>query len=411
MKVLFIIPYDIIPTNSGNKNLLYALLKGVTPIVECDLVILTDSNEDEQILCVKKEFPHVKNAFCFRKPTGMMLYLSRIKFLLSGYPHAFGRYRNNSLARWLCTHANEYDLIHFDMANVAPYQKYCGTTTSLLVASDAYSMAVRTARHAGNLSMFKAGYMLFQEYALRNFEQRNYPHFDIVCVVSDVDASWLRKYSPTASIRTIGIGLSEAYTDMPIKHLSQPATSECKILCAGSINHSVVAEGMIMFLRSSIPILLKDHSGLEICILGKDPTYELKRCMEEFKTVVTHVEYADDYAGFLDQAWIYVYPQQCGSGLQTKVQQAMALGLPVVGFEVSFGGLSVESGIHCYICYDVADMTNKVNSLLVAGNRRRTMGQAASNHVREKFSIKHTAEHMLTLYDEAILKHAESKSN
>ena len=57
-------------------------------------------------------------------------------------------------------------------------------------------------------------------------------------------------------------------------------------------------------------------------ILGKDPHPIIKGILEKN---ITHVEYADDYKKFLDQDWIYIYAQKCASGLQTKLQQAMAM--------------------------------------------------------------------------------------
>ena len=48
----------------------------------------------------------------------------------------------------------------------------------------------------------------------------------------------------------------------------------------------------------------------------------------------------NDYFDYLDNDWIYIYPQKLATGLQTKLQQALASGLPVIA-EVSFGGLDL----------------------------------------------------------------------
>lgn len=400
MKILFVIPYDFIPPGSGNKNLLFALLKGVSPHVECDLVILAESAGPGVKSRILNELPHVNKIYIFPKPSGFHLHLSRLKFMLAGYHHALGRYRNVALVKWLESHAEHYSLIHFDMIHVAPYRVFCGSVPTLLVASDAYSMAARTARHAGRMGVIETGYLLVQEWWFRRFERRNYPLFDMVCTVSDIDTAWLKALAHKATIRTIGIGLAAEFTERPIKHLTNPAISKKKILCTGNLNHSVIAEGMINFLRNTVPVLLREHPDLSVTVLGKDPVPKLKLCMEEFDGVVSHVSFVNDYANFLDDDWVYVYPQECASGLQTKVQQAMALGLPVVGFMVSFGGLRVESGKHCFICNDIGEMIQNVMALIESKNLRRQIGLAASTHVREQFSIKRTGEEMLLLYQE-----------
>ncbi len=404
MKVLFVIPYDFIPPSSGNKNLLFALLKGVSPHVECDLVILAKSAGSEVKSRIQNEFPRVKEIHVFPKPTGLQLHLSRLKFMLAGFHHALGRYRNVVLEKWLESHADHYDLIHFDMVHVAPYRVLCGSVPTLLVASDAYSMAARTARHAGKMGVIETGYLLVQEWWFRRFERRNYPMFDMVCTVSEIDAAWLKSLAPKATIRTVGIGLGAEFAERSIKHLINPVLPKKKILCTGNLSHSVIAQGMIKFLHNTVPLILREHPDLSVTILGKDPVPELKLCMEEFDGVVSHVSFVNDYANFLDDDWIYVYPQECGSGLQTKVQQAMALGLPVIGFMVSFGGLRVESGKHCFICNDAGEMTQNVTTLIESNELRKQIGLAASTHVREQFSIGCIGAEMLSLYKDVISK-------
>lgn len=404
LKVLFVIPSDFIPPNSGNKHLLFSLLKGVSPDIECDLVILAEFDGSEVKRRIQNKFPHIKEVYIFPKPSGLSLFLSRLRFMLAGFHPALGRYRNDELERWLVSHAAHYDLIHFDMIHVAPYRAFCGTVPTLLVASDAYSMAAQKARHAGNIGTIYAGYVLIQERWFRNFERKEYPLFDLVCTVSDIDAAWLKSLAPKATIRTIGIGLASEYVERPIMHFAQQGIAKKKILCIGNLNHSVIADSVINFLGNTFPVLLREHPDLTVTILGKNPVPKLKLCMEKFASSVSHINFVDDYANFLDDDWIYVYPQKSASGLQTKVQQAMALGLPVVGFTVSFGGLEVESGKHCFICNDAGDMTQNVMALIESNELRRQIGLAASAYVREKFSMRRIREEMLSLYNNIITK-------
>lgn len=413
MKLLFIIPHNFIPPNSGNKNLLFALLKGLSTHVECDLAILAESVEPEVKSRIQIEFPYVKEIYIFQRPLGICLQISRLKFLLGGFHHALGRYRSVAMENWLTINADRYDLIHFDMVHVAPYRVFCGAAPTLLVASDAYSLAARTARLTGTLGMFSAGYALLQEWWFGNFERQYYPRFDIVCTVSDIDARWLASIAPKATIRTIGIGLAVEYADRQIKHFSAADISKKRILCTGNLNHSAIAEGTMNFLYNSLPVLLRKHPDLSVTLLGKDPTPKLKACIEKLSGVVKHIDFVENYADFLDDDWVYVYPQDCGTGLQTKIQQAMALGLPVVAFAGSFGGLGVESGKHCLICNDTSDMSQNVMSLIDSVDLRRRIGLAASTYIRERFSIEHTGDEMLSHYhyinNKAISKHGMEK--
>jgi len=50
-------------------------------------------------------------------------------------------------------------------------------------------------------------------------------------------------------------------------------------------------------------------------------------------------------------------------GFQTKVQQAMALALPVVGFQLAFTGMNIENKTHCIVCNSSDEFTKKYFSL------------------------------------------------
>ena len=401
MKVLYIIPYQFIPPDSGNKNLLYNLLKGIMPHITCDIILLVDRYQVDIKDAVRREFPHINEIIIFEKPRGLTLHTSRLVKFLKGFHPALGRYNNVELRKWLSQNVptRGYDIIHFDMVHVSPYRDFCRMTPSLLVASDAYSMAaLRNANLLSHRPLERLRAKL-EERRFRKFEQQKYPTFDIVCTVSESDAKYLQSLVPKAQFRTIGIGLSPEYSEVQIKHMERPENGHIKILCAGSINHNVVADGVIQFLNESFPAIKSKYPNATVTVLGRDPVLKLKACIA--RTVgARHIDFVDNYAGFLDDDWIYVYPQRCGSGLQTKMQQAMALGLPVVGFEISFGGLGVENGKHCFMCRSIDELTRCVMALAGQRDLRKALGIAASVHVRERFSIERIGQEMLSIYKE-----------
>lgn len=406
LKILFVIPYNFVPPNSGNKNLLFTLLKGVTPNLECDLAILTNLDASGIENSIRMEFTHVNRIYFFAKPSGYLLLLSRLKFMLSRYHPALGNYQSKDLEKWLKINSNQYDLIHFDMIHVAPFRKFCGSVPTILVASDAYSMAARVARRVAqnNLSFLEKSSLLIQEWLLSRFERKKYPFFTMVCTVSEIDNEWLKTVAPSSFIRTIGIGVAYEFSEKQIEHFSSCDSTNKKILCTGNLNNRVIAHEIIYFLRSTFPQLLTFHPDLTITVLGKNPIPELIECIKDFGGAVIHKEFVDDYANFLDDDWIYVYPQKCGSGLQTKIQQAMAIGLPVVGYPVSFGGLRVQSGEHCFICKDDLEMNKNILALIQSRDLRRKIGSLASHHIRKNFSIERISEEMLSIYEEIAQK-------
>lgn len=402
MRILFILPYQVVPPSSGNKNLTANLLQFVTNVYSCDLVSLieAEASSDEAIKSLRQAYPSLEHVAVFAKPKGWRRKLERIRAIFRGYHPSLGSHMSGPLRDWLKVNSQQYDLIHFDMIHTTLYRESCGSSASLLVASDAYSMAAWESMKLSNRWQVCARGSM-EGWLLSNVERRQYRKFDVVCSVSDRDASYLYRQLRGTPVKTIGIGLGDEYSQREILHFAQAAAQKVEILITGSLDHEVVALGAVQFILESLPGIREEHPGIRVTILGKNPhksLFELFACDPDLR----HIDFVQNYADFLDQDWVYVYPQRCATGLQTKVQQAMALGLPVVGYAVSFGGLNVSSGHDCYICHDTEEMTQRVSSLLSNRLHRIAMGKAASANIRALFSIERIGSEMTCMYRLAI---------
>lgn len=405
MKALFVLPYQFVPPDSGNKTLTFGLLKHLTEHISCDVAVLVDEGKYQPAsieASIRAAFPSIGQVRVFKKPLGWALRLARLRALARGWHPSLGSYFGADLQAWMkaqCA-AGCYDLLHFDMFHTAMYRLDVEQVPAVLVASDAYSMAANKALtlSSGWASKFRlrveAGLFL-------RMESRLYARFNAVCTVSEIDAAYLRTRTGNPRIRRIGIALSGPFLERQVAHFATMRQGMPRILITGSIDHGVVAEGVRAFLADVFPGLKAAYPDLEVVVLGKSPEAQLLADIHALSGV-RHVSFVDDYAEFLDQDWVYVYPQRCGSGLQTKVQQAMALGLPVVGYDEAFGGLPISSGQHAFMCRDHVQMASSIRQLLDSAELRKGMGVAASAHIRHAFSIRKIGEEMLEIYRDVI---------
>jgi len=414
VNVLFVLPYTPVPPDAGNKNLTYGLLKHLDAHVNCDVLMLVEPHvgaPEDVVQRFRAQFPRVGTVRVFHKPVGWSRLLARARMALRGYHPALGTYQNEALWRWLgqAVRPGAYDLVHFDMFLTAWYRRAIGHQPAVLVASDAYAMAADNARRESTSGFWHRAKIWLDAWMFRRFETREYPGFKVVCTVSDRDRAYLAQQVPDARFQTIGIAVSAEFAERPIAHFAdlEPGRPP-RLLITGTLSHPVVAQGCVDFLQASLPRLRALHPGMEVTVLGKDPAPTLAACMAQLSGV-THVSFAQDYAGFLDQDWVYVYPQRCGSGLQTKLQQAMALGLPVVGYDVSFGGLRVVSGEQAYVCQSAQALEQAVIGLYAQPDLRRRVGRAAATHIRQGFSVGAIGEQMLAIYRQ-VLDQGEQRS-
>ena len=118
---------------------------------------------------------------------------------------------------------------------------------------------------------------------------------------------------------------------------------------------------------------------------------------------ITHVEYVEDYKKFLDQDWIYIYAQKCASGLQTKLQQAMAMGLPVIARQVSLGGLFPTHNKNILVAKSDSDFEKNVELLIKNPELRIYIGRNARSYILDNFSSEIVKKMYLNTYTKLLI--------
>lgn len=405
MRVLFLLPYVFIPPNKGNKHLIFNLLKYVTAHAECDLILLLDVNVDKEEVQrnIRSAFPTAGEIWLFEKPSGLSLLAARFRAMACGDHPSTGRYWNESLAEWLRDRIGPqtHDIMHFDMFYTSQYRRYCQNIPSVLVPSDAYSLSAKLTRKATS-NIVKKIRMVLEQILMATHEKRYYRHFDLVCPVAKVDAEYLSRHTRHPNIRAIGVAIGDEFVTKQPRAFEEGSNGEkCRIIHVGPIGEAGASECLLKFLRQGYPKIRAQFPNVKITVLGRNPARLLRDYFKSDKSV-QHVEFVEDYIGFLENDWVYVHPQQTNAGYQTKVQQAMALGLPVVGFEHAFTGMDVESGKDCFICRTQDEFAEATIALLQNPQLRRTVGLAGANTIREKYSAKRVGEEMIHCYQELV---------
>jgi glycosyltransferase involved in cell wall biosynthesis len=107
----------------------------------------------------------------------------------------------------------------------------------------------------------------------------------------------------------------------------------------------------------------------------------------KFAPTVVHFEgYVPDIVPRLRDASFFVAPIVSGTGIKTKVLDAMAVGLPVIATRHAVAGLRVEHGKHCFIGERPADFAEAMQCLRNPELAAK-LGVEARKYVQSNFSM------------------------
>jgi glycosyltransferase involved in cell wall biosynthesis len=401
MKVLWLLPESPYPPVSGPHHHTYGLLQSVAQQHECDIIgFYRDKGELERWRQLQQSLPNVRIRNVFRAARKLHRPFYAILSLIQREPLVLRYYKSLAFSAYLgnLIKIQNYDLVHFDQFKVGHYWAYVSDTPRILVPYDAFSLGYyRAFKLRKYLAKKLSAFYLY--FAFSQLEKNLYPHFTIVCPTSRIDAEWLKTRIPSANIEVLEIPVAEEFFVRATPGIS--TSQEPHLICMGWFSAEEVAEGAIEFLRHSLPLIKQVVPDLKVTIWGKNPIPALRSLIAQTPDVRL-VEWVEDFISTLKSAWVVVFPQACGSGIQTKVQQALALGIPVVARRETLEPLYVQSGKQAFIFNTPSEMAKGVIALLTDATLRQQIGEAATEHMRQYFSQEVISRKLMRLYEQAV---------
>jgi glycosyltransferase involved in cell wall biosynthesis len=204
---------------------------------------------------------------------------------------------------------------------------------------------------------------------------------DIVSLVSAEEALDLQK-----KVNRPILSLPMA-VDIPEKQQrTQFAENITSAVFVGGLDYQPNLDAIRFYHKKIIPILEAQGLGnFTLEVIGKCTT----AVKQEFNTTnIRFLGYVDNLQKELSKYSLFFAPIVSGSGVKTKVLEAMASGLPVVSTNSGVSGLKVENGIHCLIADTPEQFAESVQSAVTNPMLLQDISQNARQYVVSHFSRK-----------------------
>lgn len=226
----------------------------------------------------------------------------------------------------------------------------------------------------------------------RRYEAWLLNQFDRTLVTSEVDRQALLSLSRHARpITVLPNGVDLDYF-VPAPGPREPAT----LVITGKMSYHANVTAVLHLVRDIMPHIWARRPEVRLWVVGKDPAREIRaldrRTHEElvvdgssaFESVrpshrgghVSVIGSVSDIRPYLRRATLAVAPLLYGAGIQNKVLEAMACGIPVVASPQATSALAVRPGYELTVARSPEEFAWTVLSLLDAPDRRMQLAQA-----------------------------------
>jgi len=403
MKVLYMVPY--IPFHLGKgakgpKNLSGNLLRYLVKNHVVDLCIICDKSEIDLAKRIQEELPSINEVYMYARDSGARRWLNMSIWTIRGYPATLGVYSSAQMIQSLKQTHKKYDVVHLDYFYIAPFVKYLTSNAcAVLTCHDAYSLLNERAAQSAKSYSIKLG-RIIRYRMLKKLETRVYPRFKAVCTVSKVDTSYLKKQIGLNNVTTIPLAVSEKFmqiAETPI--VMRKELGAVEILCVlPPSSVSWLLEEARWFVNKGIDIL-RDRVDPNIKITFWGKSVDVLRSQVPTMDRVEYIDFVENYTEFLlGKEWVYVYLRNVGAGLHSKLLEAMACGIPVVGYSRIMSAFEGKPNNHYYSCTSRDEIIAAITVLCASQEQRKRIGEAAKNLIQKYYSLENLGVKMDEVY-------------
>ena len=209
----------------------------------------------------------------------------------------------------------------------------------------------------------------------RKWENIFYQKFDYSLMTSNVERDILNNRMNGDKAKTLTVGVDCDYYGQPIKSQKDPKG----LSYVGNFFVASNADTLKMMVESILPLVKSDY---KLYIVGKCPK-ELRLRYESEKVVFCGL--VDDLREYVKKTAVFFSPIAYGTGVKTKIVEAMAMGMAVVTNSVGIEGIHAKPGEDILVSDDYCEIAKYTDDLLLDENYRACIGSNAQKFAEETF--------------------------
>lgn len=238
---------------------------------------------------------------------------------------------------------------------------------------------------------------LWRHHAMRRLERELLDQACRVAFISPRDRAAV--LGPTSRAAVIPNGIDLAYWTR-----RRGAGRAERIVFTGVMSYAPNEDAALLLIEQLWPVLRASRPALELFVVGRDPSPAVIEAGRR-AAGVTVTGWVDDVRPYLEEASVYVAPIRYASGLQNKVLEALAMGVPVVTTPIVAEGLRGDGGgddAPPVRAAEVGGMAAAILALLDDEPARRGLAAAGRRFVEAEFDWGRAAERLEGMCLEAV---------
>lgn len=325
MNILYLahrVPY---PPNKGDKIRALWEIKSLSAAHKIDLFTFYDHEEDRSSVDALR--PYCRDCYVER----LSWTRSRAQALAAAIrkrPFSLAYFRSPTMAQKVrdALRARDYDAILCFGSAMAGYVDTQSKVPCVLDMVDVDS--AKWAEYARNSSILLRWLWRQEGQVLAGYERFTTETFARTLLCTDAEANLLQRTVPNGRVDVLRHMVDTEYFNPEKVPLSAEIVRlQPYVLFAGSMDYAPNIEAVQWFHQHALPLMRRKLPNLRFVIAGRNPARAVRDLAKDLAVVVTGT--VADVRPYFRGASVTVAPMQLARGVQNKVLESMAMGVPV----------------------------------------------------------------------------------
>ncbi len=334
MRILYIAHRIPFPPNKGDKIRSFNEIKYLSKRHEIHLACLIDNDKDVEHVKILEKYCSSVNAVKIDKRLAKMRSLLS---LTSNRPFSLAYFFSRDLKRKIALLLNEhkFDLILVFSSSMAQYVIDSEGIARVMDFVDADSF--KWLQYATYTKFPLSAIYKIESKRLGNYENEIIEGFRHCIVITEKELEVLKNNSNKDKLSVISNGVDLDYFFF--------RTDECDpntIVFIGAMDYFANIDGVMYFYEEIYPYIRKQIPEVKFYIVGNNPSKEILKLNGLNGVIVTG--FVKDIRPYISKAAVSVVPLRIARGIQNKVLEAMAMGVPLITTPQALEGIQAQTG-------------------------------------------------------------------
>jgi sugar transferase (PEP-CTERM/EpsH1 system associated) len=363
MRILFIVHRVPYPPNKGEKLRAFWELRELSKTHAVDLFCFYDDPEDAKYSHELSQYYH---RFCLEKTSFLGSRVRAIAALLQGRSFTTAFFHSRRMARRIesALHSGNYDRIVVFSSSMAHYARSAGNIPKILDLVDVDSD--KWLQYADHSSWPWSWLWRREAKILGAYEESLVRDFSTTVVCTEAEALLLRAKAPHGRIEVL-----QNFLDVDVYQPASPLPDFIRawqpyLIFSGSMDYRPNIDAVTYFCREVFPLIRRTVPEVRLVIAGRNPDRSVLALKTDSSVAITGS--VSDMRPYIWGASAAVVPMRIARGIQNKILEALAGGIPVVSSSAAATALAPTLRALVTIADSPQDMSAAVIKLLRDGS-------------------------------------------